>query len=121
MNISVVGGGRMGLPLACMFGLKGGSVVVCDINPALVAAINAGQCPYEEPGLPELIAQLHRQQRLRATVDTALAARTADVVVIIVPAHLTPDRHIDLSVLKAASRAVGQGSARAHWSSTRRR
>ncbi|MFO1128773.1 MAG: nucleotide sugar dehydrogenase [Rhodospirillales bacterium] len=109
MNISVVGGGRMGLPLACMFGLKGGSVVVCDINPALVAAINAGQCPYEEPGLPELIAQLHRQQRLRATVDTALAARTADVVVIIVPAHLTPDRHIDLSVLKAASRAVGQG------------
>ncbi|MFO1152688.1 MAG: nucleotide sugar dehydrogenase [Rhodospirillales bacterium] len=109
MKITVVGGGRMGLPLACMFGLKGASVVVCDINPALVAAINAGACPYEEPGLPELIADLHRQQRLAASVATAAATTAADAIVIIVPAHLTPDRHIDLSVLKAASREVGKG------------
>src|SRR5512134_1687690 len=101
MNITVVGGGRMGLPLACMFGKKGGSVVVCDINPALVAAVEAGECPYEEPGLPELIADLHRQQRLRASLDTADATAASDAVVIIVPAHLTADRHIDLSVLRA--------------------
>ena len=35
MKITVVGGGRMGLPLACMFGKHGASMTVCDINPAL--------------------------------------------------------------------------------------
>ncbi len=58
MKIAVVGGGRMGLPLACMFAKHGASVTVCDINPSLVQAIERGGCPYEEPGLPELMAEL---------------------------------------------------------------
>jgi nucleotide sugar dehydrogenase len=109
MKITVVGGGRMGLPLACMFGRKGGSVLVCDINPALVDVINTGSCPYEEPGLPELMAELHRAGRLAASLDTAGAVAVSDAVVVIVPAHLTPDRNIDLGILKAASAAVGKG------------
>ncbi len=36
MKITVVGGGRMGLPLACVFARHGASMTVCDINPALV-------------------------------------------------------------------------------------
>src|SRR5215831_4892754 len=63
MKIAVVGGGRMGLPLACMFGKRGASIVVCDINVELVAAINAGACPYSEPGLAELMAELHGAER----------------------------------------------------------
>ena len=112
MNISVVGGGRMGLPLACMFGKHGASVTVCDVNPALVAAIDAGTCPYEEPGLPELMAELHRDGRLRATTNTAEAASGADAIVVIVPAHLTPDRNIDFSILQSASADIGKGLRR---------
>jgi len=112
MNVTVVGGGRMGLPLACAFGLNGASVTVADINPALVAAINSGACPYEEPGLAELLADLYQMGRLAATPDTASAASCSDVVVVIVPAHLTPDRHIDLSVLERASADVGRGLRR---------
>ena len=37
MNITVVGGGRMGLPLACMFGKHGAVVTVADIDADLVA------------------------------------------------------------------------------------
>ncbi len=105
----MVGGGRMGLPLACMFGQKGASILVCDIDPGLVEAINAGRCPYEEPGLPKLMADLHRLGLLGASLDTTAATAVSDAVVIIVPAHLTPDRNIDLSILKAASDAVGKG------------
>jgi len=54
-NICVVGGGRMGLPLAATFAHHGARVTVCDIDPDLVGVINAGRCPYEEPGLAELI------------------------------------------------------------------
>ncbi len=112
MRITVVGGGRMGLPLACMFGKRGAHVTVADINPSLVAVIRTGECPYEEPGLPELMRGLHAAGRLDATTDTAAAASGSDAVVIIVPAHLTPDRDIDLHILQAASADVGRGLRR---------
>jgi nucleotide sugar dehydrogenase len=112
MNITVVGGGRMGLPLACMFGKHGAFVTVSDIDPLIVASIRAGECPYEEPGLAQLIASLHTSGRLSATTDTAQSAAEADVIVVIVPAHLTPDREIDFSVLRSASVQVGKGLRR---------
>ncbi len=109
MKITVVGGGRMGLPLACVFAKHGASVTVADINAALVASIRQGEVPYEEPGLAELMGQLHEAGRLTATTDTAKAVAESDAVVIIVPAHLTPEREIDFTILRAASAAVGKG------------
>ncbi len=109
MKVAVVGGGRMGLPLACVLAKHGARVTVCDINPELVAFINAGECPYEEPGLPELIADLHQAGRLAASTDTTTASAESDVIVVIVPAHLTPERCIDLSILQQASADVGRG------------
>jgi nucleotide sugar dehydrogenase len=110
-RIAVVGGGRMGLPLACVLSQRGAHVTVCDINSALVDSISAGRCPYEEPGLPELMAELYGTGRLSATVDTAAAVSRADAVVVIVPAHLTGTRDIDLSILISASRDIGKGLA----------
>ena len=112
MRITVVGGGRMGLPLACVFGKHGASVTVADVNASLVAQINAGVCPYEEPGLRELISELHAANRLAANTDTAEASSGADAIVIIVPAHLTAERDIDFKILRAASAEVGKGLKR---------
>ena len=102
----------MGLPLACVFGKHGAWVTVCDINPTLVSSTNAGECPYEEPGLPELMAELHQAGRLKATMDAAKASSESDAIVVIVPAHLTPDRDIDLSILQLASAEIGKGLRR---------
>ena len=99
----------MGLPLACVLAKHGATLTVCDINPVLVAAIAAGESPYEEPGLPELMAELHRSGHLFATTDTAAATSNADAVVVIVPAHLTSEREIDVSILQAASAEIGKG------------
>jgi nucleotide sugar dehydrogenase len=112
MKVNVVGAGRMGLPLACMLGKNGATVTVSDTNRALVRSIEAGDCPYEEPGLPELIASLHRAGRLSATTDTARATAESDAVIVIVPAHLTPDRDIDFTILRSASADVGKGLRR---------
>lgn len=112
MKITVVGGGRMGLPLACVFGKHGAFVTVADIDASLVEAIKAGNCPYEEPGLAELMQELHKGSRLDATTDTSTAAAASDAVVIIVPAHLTRDREIDFGILRAASADVGAGLRR---------
>ena len=109
MKITVVGGGRMGLPLACVFAKHGAFVTVSDINQVLIASIQAGISPYEEPGLAELMADLHRAGRLGATTDTARATSESEVIVIIVPAHLTSAREIDFSILQAASAEIGKG------------
>lgn len=112
MKITVVGGGRMGLPLACMFAKRGGTVVVSDINAELVDSINRGDCLYEEPGLAELIRDLHPTGRLTATTSTREASANADAIVVIVPAHLTEAREIDFHRLQAASAEVGKGLKR---------
>jgi nucleotide sugar dehydrogenase len=102
----------MGLPLACTFGRNGAEVIVADRNPALVQMIEAGECPYEEPGLAALVSDLKQSGRLSATVDTAAAAARSDVVVVIVPAHLTGQRDIDFGILESASADVGRGLRR---------
>jgi len=112
MKITVVGGGRMGLPLACTFAKHGAHVTVADINAEIVESINTGVTPYEEPGLRELMGDLHKAGHLHATTDTAKATSQSDVIVIIVPAHLTLDRDIDFTILKAASTEVGKGLQR---------
>ncbi len=109
MRICVVGGGRMGLPLAATFAGNGADVVVADISAALVAQVNASACPYEEPGLSALITSLSGTGRLTASVDTSAAVASSSAVVVIVPAHLTSEREIDLSILKAASSDIGRG------------
>ena len=55
MNVIIVGGGKMGLPLACQLADNGAQVLVCDTNPALVAKVNAGEAPFDEPGLSEYL------------------------------------------------------------------
>lgn len=108
-RIAVVGGGRMGLPLACMFARQGAHVTVCDVASHIVESINCGRSPYEEPGLADLMSELHADGRLDATMHTAQAVSGCEAIVVIVPAHLTPEREIDFTILEQASRAVGQG------------
>src|SRR5262249_26575546 len=44
-----------------------------------------------------------------ATTETADAVATSEVVVVIVPAVLTPERDVDTSVLEAATREIARG------------
>jgi nucleotide sugar dehydrogenase len=109
MKAVVVGGGRMGLPLACVLADNDAATTVCDVDEELVDAVNAGRSPFEEPGLSELLYKVHAAGRLNACTATARAVEGADAVVVIVPAHLTPDREIDYTSLLAASAEVGKG------------
>lgn len=106
MNVAVIGAGKMGLPLACQFARRGATVLVCDVRREAVDAINRGACPIDEPGIPEVLADLVADKYLQATTDTSAAVRASDVVVVIVPVLLTPDRDADTSVIEAVSRQI---------------
>ncbi len=106
MNVVVVGGGKIGLPLACAFAANGAQVTVCDIDPELVAKVNGGQSPHLEPELSDRLKAVVEQGRLAASVDTPAAVGRAEAVVIIVDAKLTAGSEIDYGNLKQASAAV---------------
>src|SRR5262245_31894762 len=97
MKIVVVGGGKMGLPLACMFAYRGASVTVCDLNSAIVDHINQGLDPHNEPEQDRYVREGMKSGRLRASRQTAAEVARADAVVVIVSALLTTSRDIDWS------------------------
>ena len=52
-TVTVVGAGKMGLPLAAQFASHGWSVIAVDVNETVVEAINEGRAHVaEEPGSP---------------------------------------------------------------------
>lgn len=89
MDIAVIGLGKLGSPLAAVLASKGHTVVGVDLNAELVAAINAGKAPVEEPGLQARIDSA--RGRLRATGDFAEAIPATDISFIIVPTPSGPD------------------------------
>jgi nucleotide sugar dehydrogenase len=106
----VVGAGKMGLPLAVQFARHGWDVTAVDVNPDVVAAINAGRSHVtEEPGLAEGVAEVHAAGRLRATADAAAAVRQADVAVLIVPVMVDEGHQPDYRFMDAAVDSIAGG------------
>lgn len=74
MRISVIGCGYLGaVHAACMADL-GHEVVGIDVDVAKIASLNAGQAPFFEPGMPEMLAKGMENGRLRFTTDMSAAA-----------------------------------------------
>jgi len=106
VNVCVAGLGKIGLPLAVQCASKGASVTGYDIDAALVTSVNGGGNPLPaEPGL-DAIADLVKAGRLRATRDARDAARSADVVVFIVPVDIDVTQRPDFAALDAAVEAI---------------
>lgn len=112
MNVSVIGVGKMGLPIAVWIASQGARVWACDQNPAVVEAIQVGRPAIDEPGVSELLTEVRTAGRLLATRDTAKAVADSEVVIVIVPAVLAVGREPDLRNLEAASRDIAQGLQR---------
>lgn len=106
MKVSVIGAGKMGLPLAAHMASRLMDVTACDINADLVAAINRAECPIDEPGLPELIKGTVASGHLRAVTNTEAAVERSDVVVVIVPAKIDDACNIDLTAMRAVTREI---------------
>ena len=107
MRVAVIGAGKMGLPIACQLASRGALVVACDVNAQLVATINAGLCPFEEPGLAAMLAEDVEMGTLVATTDTAAAVRASDVVIVIVPVLLNSKNEADLRQIHAVAQQLG--------------
>ncbi|MFK4759318.1 UDP-glucose dehydrogenase family protein [Microbacterium sp. ZW T5_45] len=78
MKLSVIGCGYLGAVHAAAMASIGHDVVGIDVNERKIEALSAGQAPFFEPGLPELLTQGVAAGNLRFTTDMS-EAHGADV------------------------------------------
>lgn len=110
MKVAVVALGKIGLPLAVQFALKGHQVVGVDVNAEVVDLVNAGTEPFPgEAHLAEHLATVVGDGRLRATTDTASAVAESEAVVVVVPLFVDADGVPDFGWMDAATRDIARG------------
>jgi len=95
LNITVIGLGKIGLPLAVYFSQRN-NVIGLDNNKDVVEQINNGQEPFPgEKNLKNNLKEVVALQKLSATLDVSNAIKSADVILICVPliidSHSEPD------------------------------
>jgi UDPglucose 6-dehydrogenase len=109
MQISVIGLGKLGSPLAGLLAARGHDVVGVDINERVVRAINEGKAPAREPGLPRLLAQ--SAGKLLATTDIALAVERSELSFLLVPTPSQSQGGFSLRHVMRAARSIGDALA----------
>lgn len=122
MKLTVIGTGYLGATHAAAMAELGHDVLGIDIDPSKVQRLNAGEVPFFEPGLPELLQRNLATGRLRFTTSFEEVGEFGDVHFICVG---TPQRkgefaadmtYVDgavaalLPVMKAGSVVVGKST-----------
>ena len=106
MDLTVVGLGKLGSPLAAVLASKGHNVIGVDLNDYFVDHINNGAAPVVEPDLQEILTE--NKSRLRATTDYNDAIPHTDLSFIIVPTPSMDDGAFTNRYVLSAVEAIGK-------------
>jgi UDP-N-acetyl-D-mannosaminuronic acid dehydrogenase len=79
-DVSVIGLGRVGLPLALSFADRGLRVVGIDNDPARLGSVREGVMPFQETGAQELLERVRESGRLELSERVPDAARARHIV-----------------------------------------
>jgi UDP-N-acetyl-D-mannosaminuronic acid dehydrogenase len=80
-DVSIIGLGRVGLPLALSFADRGLRVLGIDKDPERLQAVRAGRMPFKETGTDELIERVCASGRLELSSRVVDAARAEHIVI----------------------------------------
>jgi UDP-N-acetyl-D-mannosaminuronic acid dehydrogenase len=100
-DVSVIGLGRVGLPLALCFADAGLRVLGVDKDVDRLGAVREGRMPFVEPGTDALLTRVLDAGRLRLSERAADAAR-ADSIVLTVGTPTFSHIEIDIRDIRAA-------------------
>jgi nucleotide sugar dehydrogenase len=108
LNITVIGLGKLGLPLAVQFASKHNFVVGLDVDFDRVNTINLGQTPIDEEldldwKLKEVVSSGH----LKAITDPKNAIDDAEIIVVTVPLITNESGEPDFSIIDSVTESIG--------------
>jgi nucleotide sugar dehydrogenase len=108
MNVTVIGMGKIGLPLAVNFARSGAYVTGLDVQQKVVSQINSGIEPF--PGERDLEVHLKacvENGSLLATLDKAVSISKADVLVICIPLIVDTYGNPDFGNIDELAKEIG--------------
>jgi GDP-mannose 6-dehydrogenase len=107
LSINVFGLGYVGSVAAVCFAHAGHSVIGVDITGAKVEAMGAGRSPLVEAGMSELVAEVYRAGRLRATTSAPAAVRESDISFVCVGTRSLPSGKLDPVYVERVVHEIG--------------
>src|SRR6185436_18031397 len=107
-TLTVVGTGYVGLVSGACLADFGNKVICVDSDAVKIEKLKAGELPFFEPGLPEMVARNVEDGRLSFTTDLPTAVKASKVVFITVGTPPRPDGSADTSAIYAVAKVVAQ-------------
>jgi UDPglucose 6-dehydrogenase len=107
-TVGIVGVGYMGIATGLAFARRGRRVFAYDINPKVRAMLRAGQSPYREEGLSELLRAETRRGHFDVVDDLGLLSESAQCIFLCLPTPSGRGGGVDLGPLRAGVQVLGR-------------
>jgi nucleotide sugar dehydrogenase len=108
-TVTVIGLGKIGLPLAVSFALKGFRVFGVDKNSRIIKDVNAALEPHPgEENLDTKLKQAIDCGNLIATINLEGSVSKSEVVVVVVPLYTDKDNHPDFGSIDEVTQGIGK-------------
>lgn len=107
-QISIVGGGHVGLTLAVCFAERGYHVHLHEKDPRKAQLIAKAVTPFFEPGLEELLKSVITSGKLEVSKNLETAIEGSKLIFITVGTPSKPNGEADLKAVKEAGRDIGK-------------
>jgi GDP-mannose 6-dehydrogenase len=107
MRISIFGIGYVGCVSAACLARSGHDVVGVDVNATKVEIINNGNSPIVEPEINQIIGEVVKSGKLRATTDSARAVSESEVSLVCVGTPSKPNGSLDLNYVRRVCEEIG--------------
>jgi UDPglucose 6-dehydrogenase len=108
MRISIFGSGYVGLVQAAVFADVGHRVICIDIDEARVQRLRAGEVPFFEPGLSNMVLKAVDEGLLTFTSDTQEAVQGSDFLFICVGTPSGDDGSADLTYVMSVADGIAE-------------
>lgn len=108
MRVAVIGSGYVGLVTGAGLAHTGNDVVCIDKDGSKIRTLEAGEIPFYEPGLKDLVANARKEGHLRFATDIASEITGSQIVFLAVGTPEASDGSADLSYVYAAAEDVGK-------------
>ncbi|MFH1916061.1 MAG: UDP-glucose/GDP-mannose dehydrogenase family protein [Nanoarchaeota archaeon] len=108
MRLAFFGTGYVGLVSGVCFAELGNDCICVDVDPERLKKLQAGEAPFYEPGLSDLMQRGIREGRLTFTGDDGFAVKHADILFITVGTPPLANGGADLSMVYAVAETIGK-------------
>src|SRR5918996_3703163 len=108
LRISVIGAGHVGVASAVCLAALGHEVRVLDIDRQKIDRLSAGELPFYEPGVAEVLARVGPSGRVSFHTEPEEAMDGAQIAFLCVNTPNDDQGRVDLSALVAATRSVAR-------------